>query len=115
MDAPALPPVIAGRSALPAFLTIEAWARERAAAARQEAETSLTEGQAKAAAVQRAGEAALREAVLEGEREALREVESRARDRISEARRAMEAWIQASEQASESAVARAVDLICGVD
>ena len=105
MDAPALPPVIAGRSALPAFLAVEAWARERAATAREEAEKQLADGQAKAAAVKSDGERSLREAVLEGEREALRDVESQARDRISEARRALEAWIQASEEASESAVA----------
>ena len=115
MDAPALPPVIAGRSALPAFLAIEAWARERAADARAEAGTRLEESQAAAERVRTEGEQTLREAVLQGEREALREVESRARDRISAARRSTEAWIQASETASEQAVARAVDLICGID
>ena len=74
----------------------------------------LEEGQAAAERTRTDGEQALREAVLQGERDALREVESRARDRISAARRSTEAWIQAGETASEEAVSRAVDLICGI-
>jgi len=123
MDVPHLPPavaeelmsrgVIAGKSALPAFLAVEAWARERTAAAETEAAARLQEAQGEAERVRSEGERALREAVLEGEREALRDVETRSRDRVSQARRALEAWIQAGEQTAQESVPDALALLCG--
>jgi len=111
MDAPRLPPVVAGRSALPAFLTVEAWARERNAAGTATAAARLDEAETEAARIRREGEETLKQAVLDGEREALADVETHQRDKISAARRAVEAWIQRAESASSEAVAAALDLL----
>jgi hypothetical protein len=113
MDVPRLPPVVAGRSALPAFLEVEAWARRRVAVAHEAADALLREARAEAERVRSAGEAAVREAVVQGERDALRDVESRARDRVSAARRGVAAWVEAAEEASVRAVDEALDRICG--
>jgi len=109
------PHVIAGRSALPAFLAVEAWARAQTADAEERAAQRIADGEAEAARVRADGEAALRDAVLEAEREALREVERRSRDEVSEARVALNAWIESGERASEKAVEDALRLICGED
>lgn len=113
MEEPRLPPVVAGRSALPAFLAIEAWAEEKTAAARTAADAQRAEAEAEAARIRSEGEEALKQAVLEGEREALREVETEQRDRVSDARRAVETWIQQAEAASSRAVDAALDLLVG--
>ena len=113
MDEPRLPPAVAGRSALPSFLAVEAWAREKTAAARESAETLRAEAQEEAARIKREGEEALKEAVLDGEREALRDVESRTRDAISAARVEVESWINRAEEASRKAVDEALDILCG--
>ncbi len=113
MDEPRLPPAVAGRSALPSFLAVEAWARERTAAARESAEALRAEAQEEAARIKREGEEALKEAVLDGEREALRDVESRTRDAISAARVEVESWINRAEEASRQAVDEALDILCG--
>jgi len=113
MDAPRLPPVVAGRSALPAFLAVEAWARERSAGAEARAAAHLAASEAEAKRLHEEGERALEQAVLDGEHEALRDVETRQRDRVSTARRAVEAWIQAAETASERAVSDALALLTG--
>jgi vacuolar-type H+-ATPase subunit H len=112
MDAPRLPPVVAGRSALPAFLEVEAWARERTARARSEAADRLEAARADAERVRREGEAALQEVVLEGEHEALRDVQGRARDRVSEARKQVRAWIDEAERAAQEALGAALDVLC---
>ncbi len=112
MDAPRLPPVVAGRSALPAFLAVEAWAREKSAGAREAAEATRADAEADAARIRREGDEALKQAVVDGEREALRDVESQQRDKVSEARRAVEAWIGTAEEAAERAIPGALDLLC---
>ena len=111
MDAPRLPPVVAGRSALPAFLAVEAWAREKTAGALAAADEQRAAAEAEAARIRSEGEEALKQAVLDGEHEALRDVETRQRDKVSQARRAVEAWIQAAEEASSRAVTAALDLV----
>lgn len=113
MDEPRLPPAVAGRSALPTFLAVEAWAREKTAAARTEAEVLRSEAAAEAARIKAEGEAALQEAVLEGEREALRDVESRTRDAISAARVEVESWINRAEESAREALDDALALLCG--
>lgn len=113
MDEPRLPPAVAGRSALPTFLAVEAWAREKTASARDAAQTLREEAEADAARIRSEGEAALTEAVLEGEREALRDVESRTRDAISAARVEVETWINRAEEAAREAVEEAMDILCG--
>jgi len=115
MDVPELPPVMAGRSALAAFLPLEAWARGQAAAARAQAKARVTQARAEAEAIRSGGEKELQEAALQGEREAVGEVKDRARERISAARRAVDAWINESEGTIEEALARALELICGSD
>lgn len=111
MDEPRLPPVVAGRSALPAFLAIEDWAHAKTAAARAAAEAGVAAAEVDAARVREEGEEALKEAVLAGEHEALRDVETQQRDKVSEARRAVESWIQHAEAASTRAVSDALDLL----
>jgi hypothetical protein len=113
VDVPPLPPVPAGRSALPAFLPVEAWARERTAAARAAATGRIADAVAEAERITREGETALKEAVTAGEAEAVRDVEDRARDRISAARRALNDWVDRSEQAVGKILDDAVDRLCG--
>ena len=105
--------VLAGRSALPAFLAVETWVRLRTADAEARAAQHLESAEAEAQRVRTDGEAALRQAVIEAEQEALRDVERRSRDEVSEARVALNAWIDAGERASEEAVEDALRLICG--
>lgn len=107
-DRPDLPPVAPGRSALPAFLAVEAFMEQRLAGARAEAEARLEAARAHARAVEETGRERLRQAVVDAEADALREVESRAVDRVSEARRAVEAWITRSEAMLDDIVAEAV-------
>ena len=113
MDEPRLPPAVAGRSALPTFLAVEAWARGKTADARDAAEAIRTEADAEAERIRTEGEAALQEAVLEGEREALRDVESRTRDAVSAARVEVESWINRAEEAARKAVDEAMAILCG--
>lgn len=113
MDPPPLPPVVAGRSALPAFLAVEAWAGEQTAASRAVAKRTLEDARAEAERIREEGETSLREAVLEGEREALREVESTARDRTSAMRHAVDAWVESGEAQAEGLLAEALTIICG--
>jgi hypothetical protein len=113
MDEPRLPPVVAGRSALPAFLTIEDWATAKTAAARAAAEAEVAAADVEAARIRSEGEDALKQAVLAGEHDALRDVETQQRDKVSDARRAVEAWIRHAEEASTRAVTDALDLLMG--
>lgn len=107
-EKPALPPVVPGRSALPAFLAVEAAMRERLDASRAEAEARLTAAHEKAAEIERLGREQLRETVIEGEAEAVRDVEQRAVDRVSEARRLVDAWIRQCEERMPDIVATAL-------
>ncbi len=111
MDEPRLPPVVAGRSALPAFIAVEAWAREKTAAGHLAAEAQLAQGNADAARIRAEGEEALKQAVIDGEHEALRDVATRQRDKVSDARIAVEAWIGAAEEAAARALDDAVNLL----
>lgn len=113
MDAPRLPPAVAGRSALPTFLAVEAWARARTAEARTRAGEELAEAQAEATRIRADGEDALKQAVLDGEHEALREVESRTRDRVSAARCEVTSWINRAEESAQAAVDEAMAILCG--
>ena len=115
MDQPTLPPVVAGRSALPAFLAIEAWARAQTAAAEAAAEDLLGDARAEAERVRREGEQALREAVVAAERDALRAVESRARDRVSASRHAVTRWIESAEEEATRQLDEALARICGLE
>lgn len=107
-ERPALPPVVPGRSALPAFLAVEAEMRVRLAAAREAAEARLEAAKEKAAEVERMGKDELRQAVVDAEQDAIRDVEQRAIDRVSEARRLVEDWVRRCEASIDDIVAEAL-------
>ena len=113
MDVPQVPPQEDGESALAAFLPVEAQAREHVARAQTAAQAALDAAKAEAKRIRDEGEAALQETLLDAEREALRDAEDKARDRVSEARRRLHAWVDAGEQQALAAVAEAVRRICG--
>jgi DNA anti-recombination protein RmuC len=113
VERPSLPPVIAGRSALPAFLGIERWAEARVAAERGAAARDLKQARAEAEARRAEGEAALAEEVLAGEAEALREVEERARARVAEAHRALARWTQSQEDRLDALLADVLERVAG--
>lgn len=101
VDRPLLPPLTPGQSALPAFLAIEAWADERLSAERADAARRLDDARQQAERIRVETEARLRQAVLDGEREASRTAADRARDRLSAARQGVQRWIERAEQETE--------------
>ena len=103
-----LPSVAPGRSALPAFLALEARLRERAADEEVRAASVIEEAEGEAARLRAQGEERLQQVVLDAERQATREAEAKARDRISEVRVRTQRWIEAAERAAQSAVDDAV-------
>jgi hypothetical protein len=112
MDDPRLPPAVAGRSALPTFLAVESWAREKTTDARERAKGHRAQAEAEAERIRSEGEAALTQAVLDGETEALRDVESRTRDRISAARSEITSWINRAEEAAQTSMPDALEILC---
>lgn len=102
---PALPP---DRSALPALLEVEAWIAEHLAEERGRIDGLRAEGAAELAAMKAEAEGALEAVVVEARQSAVRVEENRARDRVSEARRAVDAWIEAQEAKLDPEVARAL-------
>ncbi|MGE0193100.1 MAG: hypothetical protein AB7T63_13785 [Planctomycetota bacterium] len=115
MDGPSLPPVIAGRSALPVFLDVERQAEARVAAERGAAVREREEAARRAEAIRREGEAALEAEVLAGEAEALREVEDRTRARVADAHRALARWTHAQEARLDVLVAAIVERLAGAE
>ncbi len=113
MTRPDLPPVTPGRSALPAFLELEAWARAQLQGAREASQQRLEEASAQARRIRAEGEERLREVVIAGEQEALREVEAAGRDAVSEARLAVNRWIEGAESRMDELLVRAMTLLCG--
>jgi hypothetical protein len=113
MEGPSLGSLSPGRSALPALRPVEDWIRAEAAEAAARAEATLAAARAEAERIRREGEERLKGAVLEGQREALRTVADRARDRVSEARRDVAAWVEASERHVIALVAAGVARVVG--
>ncbi len=113
MTRPNLPPVTPGRSALPAFLAVEAWARERLQGAQGDAQARLAAARAEAKRIREEGEQKLRDIVIEGEREALRQVEAAGVDAVSEARLAVRRWIDDAESRMDELLVAAMALLCG--
>ncbi len=106
-----LPSVAPGRSALPAFLALEARLRERAASEEARAAQVVEDAEAEAARIRLKGEERLQQVVLEAEAQAKREAEAKARDRISDVRVKTQRWIEAAERAAQAAIDQAVDLM----
>lgn len=109
MDRPVLPSVAPGRSALPAFLALEAQLRERAVSEEARAAALVEEAEARAARIRAKGEERLQQVVVEAEAQAKREAEAKARDRISDGRVKTQRWIEAAERAVQATVDQAVD------
>lgn len=105
--------LVAGRSALPAFLLVEGGLRAERDEARAEAQRAAAEAEAEAARIRREGEERLKQVVVDAEAQAAREAEARARDRVSAARVETQRWVEEAERAAESAVDDALDLCCG--
>jgi len=113
VDRPPLPTAPAGRSALPSFVALEAWADARLEQARVEANAHLDQAREQAERLRREGEERLREVVVSAEREARRLSEDRARDLVSAERVRAARWAAAAESESEPRVEEALRLLCG--
>ena len=111
MERPKLPPVPADRSALPAFRAVERELRRQEEAARAEIVTRLEAARKAADELRQTGEADLKEALLAAEREALRGVETKARERISKARGDVSRWVDAVERDLGPTIDEAVRLL----
>jgi predicted phage gp36 major capsid-like protein len=111
MDRPQLPPVPADRSALPALRTLERELARQQEGARAEIAARLEAERAEAQALRAAGEAELRDALLAAERAALRDVETRARDRVNAARGDVSRWVDRVEQDLGPTIAEAVRML----
>ncbi len=83
----------------------------RLAAARTDADVRLAAAREAVTTLEAEGREALRQSVIDGEAEALRDVESRAVDRVSDARANVEAWIGSCEERLDVIVAEAVDVL----
>ncbi len=81
---------------------------ERLAGARDEAEARLRAAQEHAATLEETGRERLRQAVVDAEADAVREVDSRAVDRVSAARRSVETWVGRCEAMLDEIVAEAL-------
>src|SRR5262245_48825741 len=113
MDLPPLPPVPPGRTALPAFLALEAWVAKERGGARARAEADLEAARAEARRIEGDGAARLENVVLQAEREAARTAEDAARDRVSAARVALHRWVDAAEAGLPPLVEEAVRRLTG--
>jgi hypothetical protein len=111
VDRPPLPTAPAGRSALPAFVALEAWADERLAEARADAAEHVAQARAQAERLRTDGEAKLRETVVRAEREARRTSEDHARDLLSAERIRAARWAEAAEAEAEARVEEALGLL----
>ncbi len=111
MDRPQLPPVPADRSALPAFRTLERALAKQQEGSRGETMARFEQAKAEAQALRTKGEADLREALLAAERLALRDVETRARERVNTARGDVSRWVDQVEQDLGATIAEAVRML----
>lgn len=103
---------MAGRSALPLFLPVEAELGRRLEAETARVERRVADAEAEAARIRTEGEAAVRDVVVEAEAQAVREAERRERERINDVRVRIERWLEESERAAEAAVDDALDSCC---
>jgi V/A-type H+-transporting ATPase subunit G/H len=110
-NVPPLLPIRPGRSALPAFRPVEEALARAVEDARQEGEARVAEARSEAERVRRQGEERLKEAVHEGQQEALREVEDRSRDRVGDARREVSRLVDEAEGRIQPLVEQAVRLL----
>lgn len=109
MDRPALPPLVPGHSALPAFASVEDWVAERLAEARADTAHLLDDARLEAGRIRDAAQAALAQVVLDAEREAMRGAADEARGRLADARRGLERWVEAAEARLEPLIEAAVE------
>jgi len=105
-----MPSIVPGRSALPALAQVETDVRARFATLMNSLETARKEAHAQAEALRKEGEDRLGLLVLDAQRQAIRAVESAARDRISTARIQVQHWIDEAEEAAQEALQEALHL-----
>ena len=66
-----------------------------------------------AARIRREGQDRLQHVLVDAQQAAMREAETRARERVNETRAAVSRWVDEAEHAAEAAVDEALDLCCG--
>lgn len=108
MDRPTLPPVAPGRSALLALLQVERALGDQLRRAEANASQDVEKAEQEAAGLRDQARRRLQQIVLEAERQAVRDVEARARDRVSESRVAIQRWIDATEGQADDLIRAAV-------
>lgn len=119
MDAAASPPplppahAVPGRSALAAFLPLEAWVAARRGGAKEAAEQEVVEARAKARRLREEAESNLEQLVLEAEAQAARAAEDRATDHVSAARLALTRAVERAEQGMDALVHEALERLSG--
>lgn len=74
-------------------------------------EHDLEKAESDARRTREEGEQRLKQVVLDAERQAVRDVEAKARDRVSETRVRIQRWIDATEREAETALQRAMELL----
>ena len=112
MDLPALPSVPPGRSALPALLVVERALEAQIAAEAEKASEEARPAGDEAARIRREGQARLEQVLVDAQEAAIREAETRARERVNEARSKVTSWVDEAERAADAALDEALDVLC---
>ena len=112
MDIPPLPPVLPGRSALPAFLAVEAALTEELQAEREAGSRQIADADEEAARIRAGARERLERVLVDAQEAALREAERQARERANRARSRGQQWVDEAERAAGEALDDALDLCC---
>jgi len=104
---------VPGRPALLAFLEVERELRDEVAREEARAARRIEEAEVEASKLKEECERGLKQRVVDAERRRVREVEARARDRVSAARARVQRWIDDAEQKAAEVLPRALDLLTG--
>jgi hypothetical protein len=102
---------VPGQSALPLFVAVEEGFERALEEARGVAAARVEAAGAEAARIRMEGEERLRDVLLGAQEEARRTAEDHARDRVSEARVAVQRWVEAAETTSARVLEEALDLL----
>ena len=113
MDHPTLPPVLPGRSALPAFLAVERDLGREIEAEAAKTETQVRDAGEEAERIRREGTERLERVLVDAQESAMRAAEAEARERVNAARSAVGGWVDEAARAAETAVDGALDVCCG--
>jgi hypothetical protein len=105
--------VLPGRSALPAFLAVEAALAEELETGRETGRKQIAEAEEEAARLREEARARLERVLVDAQEAAVREVERQARERVNEARAQGQRWVDEAERVAGETVGDALDLCCG--